>query len=267
MKPPTARASSFSSSTGSFARWSLLRARWQQGEDSWRLIPLDTAAVPTLFDAGGNLIDGPAPATLSDLDFDGTRPCRLLRDATGQRWLLSGYLPHRTRLFLFGAGHVGAAIVRVLAELPCQVSWIDPRPDQFPAMLPANVSTEVNEVPESAVAAAPPGASFLVMTHSHPLDQRLAERILGRADAGWFGLIGSRTKRIQFERRLRARGMSDQQIAGMTCPVGIDCIDGKAPALIAIAVAAQLLQVWQRQQAQQERVADILLTPTKAATR
>jgi xanthine dehydrogenase accessory factor len=95
----------------------------------------------------------------------------------------------------------------------------------------------------SAVDAAPANAYFLVMTHNHTVDQELAERILRRADYAYFGMIGSKTKRKQFEHRLAARGIDPAQIARMTCPIGVEGIIGKAPESIAIAVAAQLLRV------------------------
>jgi xanthine dehydrogenase accessory factor len=148
---------------------------------------------------------------------------------------------------LFGAGHVGAAIVRALAELPCQITWVDEREDMYPETLPANTRMEATDIPEALVDAAAPGSCFLVMTHSHALDQRLSERILRRTDVGWFGLIGSKTKRMQFEHRLRERGISMARLSDMVCPIGIPGITGKAPAVIAAAVAAQLLQVWEAQ--------------------
>jgi xanthine dehydrogenase accessory factor len=143
---------------------------------------------------------------------------------------------------LFGAGHVGAALVRVLGTLSCRVLWVDERDAQFPRAVPGNVTTEASDVPEAAVDAADPGSYFLVMTHSHALDQALAERILLRGDSAYFGLIGSRTKRRQFEHRLTARGIDTARLARMICPIGVPGITGKAPETIAIAVAAQLLQ-------------------------
>jgi xanthine dehydrogenase accessory factor len=86
------------------------------------------------------------------------------------------------------------------------------------------------------------------MTHSHALDQRLAEAILSRPGADWFGLIGSHTKRKQFEHRLRARGLDAARIEAMVCPIGLPGITGKAPAVIAASVAAQLLEVWEAAQ-------------------
>jgi xanthine dehydrogenase accessory factor len=149
---------------------------------------------------------------------------------------------------LFGAGHVGAAIVRALAELPCRVTWVDERDDLFPAEVPANVSVEATDTPEALVEKAPQGTIFLVMTHSHALDLRLSHAILSRPGAlhgDWFGLIGSETKRRQFEHRLRERGIDDARLGAMVCPVGIPGIEGKAPAVIAASVAAQLLTVWE----------------------
>lgn len=150
-------------------------------------------------------------------------------------------------LMLFGAGHVGTALVRALADLPCRVSWIDTRDAQFPAEVPGNTTVEYTDTPEALIAAAAPGTSFLVTTHSHALDQLLSEEILKRAPSGWFGLIGSHTKRMQFEHRLRERGIAAERIAAMVCPIGLPGISGKEPAVIAAAVTAQLLQVWESQ--------------------
>jgi xanthine dehydrogenase accessory factor len=145
-------------------------------------------------------------------------------------------------LVLFGAGHVGRAVVKVLSEIPCAITWVDSREDEFPQDIPANVQCVCTFDPECEIDAAVAGSYFLVMTHSHALDQTLSERILRRADFAYFGLIGSLTKRRQFERRLQDRGISAAQLAGMSCPIGAEGIYGKEPATIAIAVAAEILQ-------------------------
>lgn len=152
---------------------------------------------------------------------------------------------HWPQLMLFGAGHVGTALVRALDGLPCRVTWVDTRDAQFPASVPGNTLIECTDTPEALIAAAPDGTSFLVMTHSHALDQHLTEHILKRPQTGWFGLIGSHTKRMQFERRLRERGIDADRIAALVCPIGLPGISGKEPAVIAASVTAQLLQVWQ----------------------
>jgi len=146
-------------------------------------------------------------------------------------------------IVLFGAGHVGRALVRTLAELPCRITWVDERETEFPRDIPANVTVACTDAPEAEVDAARPGAYFLVMTHSHALDEVLTEKILRRADYAYFGLIGSLTKRRAFEKRIERRGMPAARFATMTCPIGVTGIPGKEPAAIAIAVAAELLQV------------------------
>lgn len=149
----------------------------------------------------------------------------------------------RFDLQLYGAGHVGRAIVALLADLACRVRWIDERDDAFPdAPLPAHVERICVEPIEAEVDRAAPGSFFLVLTHSHDLDLRLAQAILRRGDFAWFGLIGSRTKRARFEHRLRERGCADALLARMQCPIGLAGIRGKEPEVIALAVTAQLLQ-------------------------
>ena len=143
---------------------------------------------------------------------------------------------------LFGAGHVGRALAAVLANIPCSVSWVDSRDDAFPAPCAAHIKTILSDFPKSEVDATRAGAMFLVMTHSHALDEQLTEQILRRDDFAYFGLIGSLAKRRQFERRLASRGVDPATFERMTCPIGIEGVDGKEPGVIAVAVAAQLLQ-------------------------
>ncbi|GGY82063.1 xanthine dehydrogenase accessory protein XdhC [Pseudoduganella plicata] len=217
--------------------------RGRRRADSWRVTAIDGEPACALFDDAGALIAGSAIAPV------GNGTARLIADASGRRWLVDPVLAPRANVLLFGAGHVGAAIVRALAELPCSVTWVDERDDMFPAVIPANVTVEVTDTPETLVALAPPNATYLVMTHSHALDQRLCEAILARERVGWFGLIGSKTKRAQFESRMAARGIAPERIATMVCPIGLPGIDDKAPPVIAASVAAQLLILWQAQAA------------------
>lgn len=226
--------------------------------DSWRASAIDGPPAALLCDAAGKVIAGNgdhagiAPA-LGRIINAGAATTSVVRDATGRRWLLDACPAPRDHLLLFGAGHVGAAIVRTLGELPCTVTWIDEREDMFPLSVPANVTVEATDTPEALVARAPAGASYLVLTHSHALDQRLSEAILARDHVGWFGLIGSSTKRVQFERRLAARGIAQERIAAMVCPIGLPGITSKLPAAIAASVCAQLLMVWEAQQQEQLR--------------
>jgi xanthine dehydrogenase accessory factor len=177
----------------------------------------------------------------------------LLADGKGARlkrigapetlFLFEPIRPSDFHIVLFGAGHVGRAVVRVLAGLSCRITWVDTRDDQFPRQLPANVTVACSDAPTTEVDAAAPGSYFLVMTHSHALDQELAESILARSDFAYFGLIGSLSKRRAFEKRMENRGVPPARFRDMTCPIGAPGISGKEPAAIAIAVAAELLQV------------------------
>jgi xanthine dehydrogenase accessory factor len=114
----------------------------------------------------------------------------------------------------------------------------------FPEHLAPQVQTEATDTPEAVIKAAEPGAYYLVMTHHHGLDLILAEHILRRGNAAWFGLIGSKTKRSRFEGRLGERGIDAERLQDMVCPIGIAGISGKEPGVIAVAVAAQLMQLW-----------------------
>ncbi len=148
----------------------------------------------------------------------------------------------RFDLQLYGAGHVGRAVVRLLAGLPCRVRWIDERDAEFPAEpLPLHIEKCCVDSVAAEVAHAPPGTCYLVLTHSHDLDLAITRAILGRGDFAWFGLIGSRSKRARFEHRLLARGIAAEVLARMVCPIGLPGINGKQPEVIAVAVVAQLL--------------------------
>jgi xanthine dehydrogenase accessory factor len=174
------------------------------------------------------------------LESAGTDVC-FEEDQRGGALLFEPIQQDELHVVLFGAGHVGKALVRVLGELPCRVTWVDARAEQFPKDLPTNVTVECTDLPQYAVERAPADASFLVMTYSHALDFTLCEKILRRADFSYFGLIGSATKRAKFVKRFKARGLADHVIARMICPIGIPGLSGKHPGEIAVAVAAQLL--------------------------
>ncbi len=145
---------------------------------------------------------------------------------------------------MHGAGHVGRAVAALLAGIDCRVQWVDERDTDFAARaLAPQVQALVTDAAEAEVRAAPPGAYYLVLTHSHALDLRIVEAVLRRGDFGWCGLIGSRSKRARFEHRLAARGIAQSTLERLACPVGVPGIAGKQPELIAIAIVAQLLQV------------------------
>jgi xanthine dehydrogenase accessory factor len=147
---------------------------------------------------------------------------------------------------LFGAGHVGRAIAQVLGVAPCRVTWVDGRAQEFPAEVAPNVRPVVTEAAVAEATRAPAGSYFLVMTHSHALDFELVEAILRRGDFAYCGMIGSGTKRRTFEAGLAKRGLGPDALARFTCPIGIPGIKAKEPGAIAVAVAAELLQLRER---------------------
>jgi xanthine dehydrogenase accessory factor len=151
-------------------------------------------------------------------------------------------------LFLFGAGHVGRAIVLALAPLPFAIHWIDPRPNAFPATTPLNVSTICPPDPIACLAEAKPNSFSVILTHSHALDLSLTDASLRNPNIIETGLIGSATKRARFVNRLQEMHVDSNQITKLICPIGIPGITSKEPAMIAASVAAQFLLLDQKHQ-------------------
>ena len=148
---------------------------------------------------------------------------------------------------LFGAGHVGLALVTILGTLPMNVCWIDSRDQIFPDQVPDTVHCEHSDPVHAAVASLQPRSRVLIMSFSHAEDLDIVAACLKRqrerADLPYVGLIGSKTKWASFRQKLVARGYSEQELAHITCPIGIVGIADKRPEAIAVAVAAQILQV------------------------
>jgi xanthine dehydrogenase accessory factor len=149
-------------------------------------------------------------------------------------------------LALFGGGHVGQALVKLLADLPFAVRWIDSREAIVPAERPVSVVFEHSAPVQDAVRDLVPGSAVLIMSFSHAEDLEIVAHCLRRArerdDLPYIGLIGSKTKWATFRHRLEARGFNDSDFVRVTCPIGMPGIEGKQPEVIAVAVAAQLLQ-------------------------
>ncbi len=155
--------------------------------------------------------------------------------------LLEPVLPPDKTLLLFGAGHVGKEVVRVLDGLSVNIRWIDERENEFPGQVPHGCRKIITTNPVAEILTAPIGAFIIIMTHSHHLDYQLVRAALERNEFGYLGLIGSGTKRARFESKLRAEGLSDAAIARLTCPIGIPAVTGKHPREIAVAVSAEIL--------------------------
>jgi xanthine dehydrogenase accessory factor len=159
----------------------------------------------------------------------------------------------RTRLLLFGAGHVGRAIVIALAPLPFFTRWIDSRPDAFPERAPRNVEMVRAEDPPREIDEAPAGAQILIMTHSHPLDLAIASAALVSRRFSYVGLIGSASKRARFLGQMRAANLPEDALARLVCPIGVPGLEGKEPEVIAASVAAQLLMARRGPDARESR--------------
>ena len=148
-------------------------------------------------------------------------------------------------IWIFGAGHVGRALVQVLGTLPCAITWVDSRDAEFPAAIGQNVTEIHSGHPADEVDGIAPGADVLVLTHSHALDLAIVTQLLRRDDLAYTGLIGSDTKARLFRRRLEERGIDARR---MQCPIGrvnharTTGHKNKHPGAIAMSVAADLLE-------------------------
>lgn len=146
----------------------------------------------------------------------------------------------RPRVFVYGAGHVGAAVVGLLGAMPSVVTWIDRRGD-FPDGPPnPDLRALLSDKEVELAADAPAGACHLVLTHDHQLDYEIVRALLKRGDFAYCGLIGSSTKRARFERRLRRDGLDDAALARLACPIGAHGLKAKTPAAIALSAVYEL---------------------------
>lgn len=148
----------------------------------------------------------------------------------------------RRSLIVFGAGHVGRALILALAPLPFQVTWADPRAEAFPGAIPSNVVSTASD-PVAIAAAAPQSAIVFIMSHSHVLDLAITDAALRNKRIAHVALIGSATKRARFEKRLREAGVEQARIVELICPIGINGIRSKHPSAIAASTAAQIVML------------------------
>jgi len=210
-------------------------------------------------DAGLAALDGPAlarPVTAEAAEI----PLALRRALAAARsrgepvetrlvqgWLIEPVAAPQRQVWIWGAGHVGRALVSVLSPLPgLALTWVDTAADRFPAEIPGGVTAIPAADPATLAAHAPARAEHLVLTYSHALDLALCDALLRRG-FGTLGLIGSATKWTRFRRRLRELGHADAQISRIRCPIGEPAL-GKHPQAIALGVAACIL----REAAQQD---------------
>lgn len=162
-------------------------------------------------------------------------------------WLVDPVEERPHAVWVWGAGHVGRAIVSTLAPLPdVQLTWVDTGADRFPDSVSEGVTLVPAKEPERLVPHAPTGAHHLVLTYSHALDLALCDALLRHGFAS-AGLIGSKSKWARFRSRLGAVGHSAARIGSITCPIGDPAL-GKHPQQIAVGVTARLLRETQARQ-------------------
>ncbi len=162
------------------------------------------------------------------------------------QWFITYLNEPPTKIVLFGAGHVGKALVKILQDLPFHIDWVDSRSDIFPVDIPDNTRALSPADPVTLIDEQSPGVCYIVMTHDHGLDYELCRHILRQRKFGWLGLIGSDTKRLRFEQRLIKDGVDSFTLKRLVCPIGIAGIRGKFPAVIALSTATQLLELHNR---------------------
>jgi xanthine dehydrogenase accessory factor len=167
---------------------------------------------------------------------------RLIHGAHGEPTLFERLEDAMPEVWLYGAGHVGQALARILAELPVRLTWTDSRAEWLPCADTERMHVRHCAEPAATLDEAPAEAYFVVMTHSHALDYELCRTLLKSNRFAWLGLIGSLSKAARFRSRLAREGVAADAIARLACPVGVPGIASKWPSAIAVAVAAQLLQ-------------------------
>ncbi len=156
--------------------------------------------------------------------------------------LLEVFVPQTHCVAIFGAGHVAQALVKILAETPLALQWIDSRADLLAtAPTSGNLHCRVLADPEQAIETLPSGCQTLVLTHDHALDYRLVYRLLSNYRWCSVGLIGSETKAQRFRHRLLRDGVSAQALSELECPVGLQTVKGKLPMEVAVSIAAGVL--------------------------
>lgn len=156
--------------------------------------------------------------------------------------LFECFMPTKLQIMLFGAGHVGQALVPLLNGLPVVVNWVDSRMAELEPS--ANSSTRFidTEQPASEVAAMPPASAYIIMTHNHQVDYEILRAVLDRKDADFIGLIGSETKWRRFQMRLEHQDYAAETYKHVHCPIGLSEVRGKRPQEVAISIAAQLIK-------------------------
>ncbi len=164
---------------------------------------------------------------------------QLLTQPGGSYWVVPAAKPAPV-IFLYGAGHVGRAVIQTASALDWDIHWVDTDAGRFPENIPSGITRIIASDMTRIAMAAPAQSYHIIMTYSHALDLELCDVLLARSDHAYIGVIGSKTKRARFLSHLSARGLGDVARRDLICPIGIDGLDGKEPAIIAVSLVADL---------------------------
>jgi xanthine dehydrogenase accessory factor len=166
--------------------------------------------------------------------------------------LLLEPLPARPTVAIVGVGHVGYELGRILSRLELHLHLVDSRTEMLDALRLADITSGTADITvhrellgEMVLERLPRGAHLLIMTHDHAEDFALCDAALRSPNLGSIGLIGSRTKWGRFRRMLLDAGHDVATVERIQCPIGLPGLTGKQPAVIAIGVAAALVQAMQ----------------------
>lgn len=201
---------------------------WRAGQRIWRTVSHQHASIWQIWDVE-------------------QQPRFEFQPVSSEEWQFGQQIqPYAMQVLICGAGHVGEAIVRCLLPIGVSVKWIDPRDDIFPSDLLEQVQCLTTDTPEAEIEHFDRSGAILILTHDHQLDLQLCFAALKSAPKpfAYVGMIGSKSKRAIFEKRMLTRGYTPEALQRLVCPIGIEGISSKQPATIAVAVVAQLLQVF-----------------------
>ncbi len=168
----------------------------------------------------------------------------------GEVTLVLEPLPVVASVAVFGVGHVGLELARVLVRHDLDLHLVDSRSEQLSderlaVLADGQARTRVHQspVPELALGSVPQGTHVLVMTHDHAEDFALCDAALRCTHLGTVGLIGSAAKWARFRSGLLVEGHDEASVDRIRCPIGLPGLPGKEPPAIAVSVAAELLQL------------------------
>jgi xanthine dehydrogenase accessory factor len=167
---------------------------------------------------------------------------RTITDAGGTEHFGEDTVP----VAIFGAGHVGKALMKSLSLMPARIVWIDSRADMFPGLVPDNVSMHALPDPRAILPDLAKDTAIIILTHSHSQDLSILEAAL-KEGFSFVGVIGSKTKRARFESMLLKAGLEEGLARSFHCPIGIPGLENKHPSVIAASVSAQIFMGKQRE--------------------